>query len=65
MHAAAEAEMAVRLAADVVDIGIGEAALVAIARAVGEADEIAALHHLPVQLGVFAPGSGGSAAPKC
>ena len=50
--AAAEAEMAARLAREVVDVGIGILPVVAIARAVGEADEIAGAHRLAVQLDV-------------
>ena len=53
MHRAAEAEMAARLAREVVDVGVGILAVVAIARAIGEADEIAGAHPLAVQLDVL------------
>ena len=49
MDAAAEAEMAARLAGDVVGIWIGKLAFVAIGRSLGEADEVAGVHGLAVQ----------------
>ena len=52
MHPRAEAQMPARLALDVIGIGIGKLALVAVAGAIGEADEITRLHHLPVQLDI-------------
>ena len=50
---AAKAQVAARLAGDVVHIGVGVLALVAVARAIGQADKVALLHGLPVQLHVF------------
>ena len=53
MYATAEPEMAPRLTANVIHVCIRKLALISITRAIGQADEIAGLHLLPMQFEIF------------